>query len=117
MAKTYSIKNISTKPPRPIGLMAGRSSAADGSAFVMIGTDVPVNLTAGQYQVCKDALARLEAADMVAIKVMGSDDPVAGDDVEDIDELREQAKELGVKSWHVMGAEKLREAIDEKLGA
>jgi hypothetical protein len=38
-------------------------------------------------------------------------------DVEDIDALREQAKKLGVKSWHVKGADKLREAIKDKLGA
>jgi hypothetical protein len=34
-------------------------------------------------------------------------------DAGDIDELREQAKELGIKSWHVMGEDKLKTAIKE----
>lgn len=35
------------------------------------------------------------------------------DVVEDIDDLREEARSLGVRSWHVMGADKLRKAIAE----
>jgi hypothetical protein len=41
-------------------------------------------------------------------------EPVVGEgDVADIDELREQAKELGIKSWHNMGEDKLKTAIKE----
>lgn len=45
----------------------------------------------------------------VVVKIEGAEDPISL--------LRKQAKELGVKSWHVLSVENLKKGIEEKLAA
>jgi chromosome segregation ATPase len=64
-----------------------------------------------QIEELKEEIAELKGG----VSTASEDQPEVPDEVEDVDELREQAKQLKVKSWHVMGADKLKEAIEEKL--
>ncbi len=114
MAKTYELKNITNNPARPIGLMVGGGGEGiNPKSYKQVNTDdIPVTLTAAEYGKCKDAIKRYVDADMLKVKEIGKSD-VKKDDVEDIDALREEAKALNIKSWHVMGADKLITAIAE----
>jgi hypothetical protein len=115
MAKTYSVVNTTYKPAKPLILSVGTSSGGSipGDSSIMLNTDdVPKLLSQEEYYNCKGAIARWSDAGMVKMTILddGSSEDSSGE-VDDIDDLREQAKALKVPSWHVMGKEKLEEAI------
>lgn len=131
MAKKYQVKNITTSPARPIILMCcpcGGALGLKGNSR-MVSTDAEgVTLTEAEYKHCKEALDRYESADMVVVKGIDgelteeekseqskrdNENKEAADKAE-FDALREEAKALKIKGYHLMGREKLISAISEK---
>jgi hypothetical protein len=74
----YSVRNISTTPPRPIGLMLGgaqKNGSINTKNHMLISTDnVPVFITDGQYAYAKAAIQRYEAAGMLVCQKVDADE-------------------------------------------
>jgi hypothetical protein len=134
MAKTYQVENTSFNPARPIGIMTGIAKGTPGRGHKLLATDgIPVVLSEKEYEACQDALKRYEAAGMVRVKAIGGEQaqeaveaPEAPkkekqkqkgqpEEVSDtLQALREVAKGLGIKGWHLMKEDKLEEAIQSR---
>lgn len=132
MSKNITVKNITRDPAVPIGLMVVKSGGPLGESgnYIQISTDgIPVPLTEGQYENCKEAVARYVDAEKLKLSIIETKEPEAkkatkvkpapkaeAPEADDSEEkaLRARGKELGVKSWHVMGLDNLKAAIAEK---
>ncbi len=94
MAKTYAVRNITTAPPRPIGLMTGQTAKPLGNNCTLIAPDnVPAMLTEAQFDSCKDAIEKYENADMLSVKILDDNEKT---DAERKEELEKIALEYGV---------------------
>ena len=69
-----------------------------------IGSSIPKHVTPPSTEILEDASSRADVLDTL-------------DQVQQLDEisLRQKAKELGIKSWHNTGLEKLKEQIQKEL--
>lgn len=72
MAKKYALRNTTTKPPRPIYVVAcAAGDGTPGQHSILINTDgIPVFLTQSQYDSCKDAVSRYVKAKMLKLDVL-----------------------------------------------
>ena len=119
MAKTYSIKNITSDPARPIGLMVKNSGVADGRGCTTVSPDgIPITLTSAEYATCKKAIKRYEGANMLAVTMLddGSDDVAAEPkkaESDDLKALKAEAKELSIAGFGNMKLETLKAKIAE----
>ncbi len=82
------------------------------------------DLTEKQYELCKEAIDRYVAADMLTLKVrdvseksatVETSENVATESATDEDEteLRAKAKEAGIKRWHVKSVDTLTKELEE----
>lgn len=80
-----------------------------GEGLYAVRETFPDTLTPADEYMKKVEAEEQGVQEEVAAKIEKADDPISL--------LRQQAKELGVKSWHVLSVENLKKGIEEKLAA
>lgn len=112
MAKRYSIKNTTSKPIRPLGLMVSGETKADGSSFKPINGEIPVVLTAAEYEFCKSVVTKYVNAGMMSMTELDDGEDDESGEKSEKDKLEEYAKEkFGVDLDKRKGLAKLKAEV------